>query len=473
MNINRNNCESFFLDYYEKNLSPVEVAEVLFFLEENPDLKEVFESYETVFLEHEKVNFPDKESLKKKYSHGELDLILASPVSLSNCEQFFVASAEEILTDEQTRRLYAFLAQHPEKKKDFELIQKCKLDATPIVYEHKDLLKKNTVHAGNREKYFIRSLEGDLNVAEQKQLALFLRQNPQYKKELEAFKYTMLVPEKIEFKFKSELKKKERKPIFVALFAQRSTYYAAAAAVLLLAGLFFFFRSSDNEQVYLAGTTENKITAPAKVEANQGSAAKEENANDNDQPLSENDRPFTPSSSGVANTNAAATKNNAAPALQEQQHSAPAPLIIPENKTAEPLMANKEEEKKKDEAVVETPALANNTDAKSDSASVPAPLNTETMAFNASSASADDGYQSLGTVVNKKVRSLLGIKQPTPCESSEKIGLWDLAMAAKNGVQKLMGTKALDVNKVCDGKGEKVEYVFAAGNFEISKSASR
>ena len=65
MNITRHNCESFFLDYYEKNLSPVEVAEVLFFLEENPELKEVFESYEAICLEHEKVNFPDKEALKK------------------------------------------------------------------------------------------------------------------------------------------------------------------------------------------------------------------------------------------------------------------------------------------------------------------------------------------------------------------------------------------------------------------------
>ena len=73
MNITRHNCESFFLDYYEKILSPVEVAEVLFFLEENPDLKEVFEEYEAVFLEYEKVNFPDRESLKKKYNREELD----------------------------------------------------------------------------------------------------------------------------------------------------------------------------------------------------------------------------------------------------------------------------------------------------------------------------------------------------------------------------------------------------------------
>ena len=46
-------------------------------------------------------------------------------------------------------------------------------------------------------------------------------------------------------------------------------------------------------------------------------------------------------------------------------------------------------------------------------------------------------------------------------------------MAAKNGVQKVMGTKAVDVNKICDGTGDKVEYVFVAGNFAISKSMSK
>ncbi len=66
MKIDKHNCEAVFLDYYEKNLSPMEVAEMLFFLEENPEMKKVFENYEAIVLEHEKINFPDKESIKKK-----------------------------------------------------------------------------------------------------------------------------------------------------------------------------------------------------------------------------------------------------------------------------------------------------------------------------------------------------------------------------------------------------------------------
>ncbi len=84
-----------------------------------------------------------------------------------------------------------------------------------------------------------------------------------------------------------------------------------------------------------------------------------------------------------------------------------------------------------------------------------------------------DEYQTIASIVNKKIRAALGIKKSTECETSDRIGLWDLAMAAKNEVQKLTGTKTLDVKKICDGANGKVEYVFAAGNFEISKSTSR
>ena len=86
----------------------------------------------------------------------------------------------------------------------------------------------------------------------------------------------------------------------------------------------------------------------------------------------------------------------------------------------------------------------------------------------------DDEYQSIAIVASKKVRALLGIKKTSVCENEdEKLGWWDLALAAKQGVQKLTGAKSLDVKKVCDGTGETVEYFFAAGNFEITKNASK
>src|ERR1017187_4140616 len=114
MNIDRYNCEAAFLDYYEKNLSPVEVAEVLFFLEDNSDLKPLFESYKAIYLEHERIKFPSKNSLKKKFSSEEIEKILSSAITKTNCEQFFVASAEGLLSAGQKEKLNLFLFQNPE-----------------------------------------------------------------------------------------------------------------------------------------------------------------------------------------------------------------------------------------------------------------------------------------------------------------------------------------------------------------------
>ena len=463
MNISLHNCESFFLDYYEKNLSPVEVAEVLFFLEENPEMKELFESYEAISLEHEKVNFPDKESLKKKYSREELDVILDSEINRTNCELFFVASAEEMLSDAQTRRLYSFLAENPELKKDFSLFQKLKLSADKITFEHKALLKKATINAENREEYFARAIEKDLNTGEEKQLALFLQKNPGYGKELELFVQTILPAEKIVFENKAALKKRERKPVFVSIFSQRSTYYAAAAAILLLAGLFFFFRNDNSNSKYLANTK----TATAKAEQENIVPVKKEQS-----ALPQEKLPESNSSAQITiSKNRSAVIKSIIPQPEVREEKIVPQPVLPEIKSEDPMLA-KQEEKKSEEPKMEAPATAKN-ESKKDSASItPVPDPSQALASAVNTKSAKDEYQTFGSIINKKVRSVLGIKK-AECETSDRITVWDLAMVAKQGVQRIIGVKTLDVNKICDGTNNKVEYVFASGNFEISKSTAR
>ena len=473
MNITRHNCEAAFLDYYEKNLSPVEVAEVLFFLEENPDLKEVFEAYEDIFLEHDKINFPDKEALKKKYSAEELNVILSSEINRTNCEQFFVASAEGVLSGTQAQKLNAFLALHPELQKDFDLFQKCKLPAEKISFEYKNTLKKEPICAENREEYFIRAIDKDLNLTEQKQLASFLHKNPEYKKELEQFKKTILTPEKISFEFKEHLKKRERKPVVIALFSQRTTYYAAAAAVLLLLGLFFFFRN-DAPVSYLANNTKQ---AAVKTETATGNKTSHN-------PLTEKEQtPTSPKEESVntekqqpsANSSVFAVKNPVTPKVKinenvQEEKNIPAPILVQDN-TEEKLIANKADVKAPEKADNTT---AQNKEEKKDSSSVSNQITGSVVASVQIPKRDNAEYESMRGFINKKVRNVLGINKPTECETaSDEITLWDVAMAAKNGVQKIIGTKAIDINKVCDGSGDKVEYVFAAGNFRISRSGSQ
>ena len=63
--INRSNYEVWFIDYADGKLSHEHVAELLLFLEENPDLKNEFGFFEPVELPVDKVEFPFKENLKK------------------------------------------------------------------------------------------------------------------------------------------------------------------------------------------------------------------------------------------------------------------------------------------------------------------------------------------------------------------------------------------------------------------------
>jgi hypothetical protein len=468
VNITRNNCESFFLDYYEKNLSPVGVAEVLFFLEENPDLKEVFESYEAIFLEQDKTNFPGKESLKKKSLSDEMESVLSSEINKTNCELFFAASAEGTLSAEQASKLSIFLLQHPELQKEFNLFQKCKLNPDKIVFENKNLLKKQVINVQNREEYFIRSVEKDLDLSEQKQLAAFLRSNPEYKKELEVFKQTILIPEKVSFEFKEELKKKERKPVFVSFGSQRMMYYAAAAAILLLAGIFFIFKNNDSNIGGLANNIRHstgKVENIKPVDENKPSNAPEKPAPQQKEEVKNNNVHM-----GVRQ-NSSVSKNAPAPLIKEEEKTPFQPIIL-ENKIEENPIAKKADEKKVEEAQIQDQALAKNPDTKGDSATAPV-VKDQALASAVNTKKDQDQYQTVASIVNKKIRSVLGIKRSTECETSEKIGLWDLAMAAKRGVQKHIGAKTLDVNKVCDGTSGKVEYVFAAGNFEITKNVSR
>ncbi len=465
MNINRNNCESFFLDYYEKNLSPVEVAEVLFFLEENTDKKEIFEQYEPQYLEHIKINFPDKNSLKKKYNGGELEEILSSNITLLNYEQFFVASAEGVLTEAQSNKLNAFLSNHPDLKNEFELFKKCTLTEEQIVFEDKTLLKKDIVTAQNREEYFIRAAENDLSLAEQRQLDVFLKNNPTYIKEAELFKQTVLVAEPIVFENKAALKKKQRKPIFISIFSQQNLYYAAAASVILLAGLFFFLKNDNSDVLLLANKSKSDVPAvviPAPVVREAPEVIIKEQTESTMLASTSND-------AQVKTGNVSANKKSIKQPVKNATPEFKTPVVESEEA---PLLANNSEEKiVKLIAPENTVALSVKPEIKDSSNSIISENEAVVAVIN--TPAKDGEYQTFASAVNKKLRALFGIQKSTECEASDKIELWDVAMAGKRQIQKIIGSKNVDVEKVCDSEGKKVEYVFAAGNFSISKTVPK
>lgn len=134
MIITRNNYEAFLLDYFEGNLSPEKVDLLLFFLDQNPDLKEDFEDFEDFNLVPERQVFEDKLMLKRS----------AALVNGENYENYIIAEIEGENKLEESQELSLFLKANPSKQKEFTTYQKTKLIAPEIIFSDKQSLKKET-----------------------------------------------------------------------------------------------------------------------------------------------------------------------------------------------------------------------------------------------------------------------------------------------------------------------------------------
>lgn len=138
MKISRKNYEAYFLDYRENNLKPDQVAELLIFLEQNPDLKDEFESFETIQLTPEQnIRFVQKDSLKKK------EMIPTDHINRSNYEEFMVAGLEGDLSENDRVELKAFTELNPPAKLEYNIFRKTFLKPDlSIQFENKEKLKK-------------------------------------------------------------------------------------------------------------------------------------------------------------------------------------------------------------------------------------------------------------------------------------------------------------------------------------------
>lgn len=136
MKINKENYEAFFLDYHEGNLSPEMAAKVLLFLEEHPELKKDFESFELLEVTPLEMHYAEKEQLKKHPSTAIL-------INQNNYEDFFVAAIEKDLEEEEVAALNKFLKEQPLYEKEFRLFKHTVLQSDKeIIFPNKLELKQ-------------------------------------------------------------------------------------------------------------------------------------------------------------------------------------------------------------------------------------------------------------------------------------------------------------------------------------------
>ncbi|HRN42346.1 MAG TPA: hypothetical protein PK649_09780, partial [Vicingus sp.] len=123
--INKNNYEAFLLDYVEQNLSPEMVAELMLFLEQNPDLKAELDEYEnTLFAQIPDATFEHKADIKQAAIE---ELMIAELEGLNNAKE-----SAELKQAIKENVLYASL---------FANYQKTILVPEQIVYADKNSLK--------------------------------------------------------------------------------------------------------------------------------------------------------------------------------------------------------------------------------------------------------------------------------------------------------------------------------------------
>lgn len=140
MTINKNNYEAFFLDYHEGNLSTEQVADVLLFVELHPELKEVFESFESIAIDgFERSEFKNKSSLKKIV----LSANTHSEYALSEIDYLLISSLEKTRTESESKQLRQLLKNNRIVAKDAILYAHTVLKpANEVIFEGKERLKK-------------------------------------------------------------------------------------------------------------------------------------------------------------------------------------------------------------------------------------------------------------------------------------------------------------------------------------------
>jgi len=145
MEINRNNFEHYYRLYLDGSLDPVVTGELMLFFSENPELEASLDSGPSVLTNG--IYFSKKDRLRK--SHADMP-----EINEYNFDEFCVARLENLLSQDDNKRLDEYLRSNPGKAKDAALIAQLTLGADiSLLYKHKSSLKKTLLPG--RRKLFI------------------------------------------------------------------------------------------------------------------------------------------------------------------------------------------------------------------------------------------------------------------------------------------------------------------------------
>lgn len=152
LQINRNNYEAYFLDFWENTLDAEGREAVSLFLQANPDLQNEFLDFRDALNmklnTEQKIVFPQKQHLKKT------EVFPTENINYYNYEDFIIAQMEHDLDHDQVADLERFKALNPQLLPEFDLYAKTILGADgEVVFENKEKLKY-TGSSGKMVRFF-------------------------------------------------------------------------------------------------------------------------------------------------------------------------------------------------------------------------------------------------------------------------------------------------------------------------------
>ncbi|HTL81636.1 MAG TPA: hypothetical protein VL651_08020 [Bacteroidia bacterium] len=206
MKINRDNCEAWFLDYYEGVLDYARTEEMFSFLTLNPDLQEIFDSYENLSFDAEsEIKFEGKNSLKREIPE-------VNGVSESNYNAWIVALLEGNLDAKEEKMVKEFMAAHPKVQREYELLKKTILKpdtSSTLGVSVKSSLKKSTpITAENFMEFAVQAMDGELDDVMMISFFDYIAQHEEYKKQYDELLSTKLTADaSVVFENRNSLKK--------------------------------------------------------------------------------------------------------------------------------------------------------------------------------------------------------------------------------------------------------------------------
>jgi len=133
MEININNYEVYIIDFIDGKLNEIDAANLLNFLDRNPDLKEEFEI----------LNNSSKFIPVEHFSFDSTSLLQPKNINLNNYSEKLIALIENDLSQSEKDVLLSEIKRYPELKNAYELFLKTKLiPDSKIIFKNKESLIK-------------------------------------------------------------------------------------------------------------------------------------------------------------------------------------------------------------------------------------------------------------------------------------------------------------------------------------------